>query len=268
MQGTTPGEPLEDIAEFLNLCKYDPDAGLGLIKKSIGKNPELDSHLLMKFGKVIAYESKVFQFLRTTDLTEHVDKLSMEDLRKEVPTLLTNEHVRYLELALSEIRQIEDVDPKFITDIGTDEDPRGEIKVQVICNILEGCKPGRVQEILGKTKLSYFGTDRTMLMPNISNIPPQDLRPFTGVYFSLDSIVRSALLVDFGTDNRGRKYIMCMLYKRLFDDLGPDETFEDAVQLGTVYLFDDNTFAYDVEKVDHIESRQDKKKGFFKRLFP
>ena len=259
---------LEELAAILNLCESNPDAGIEFIESTTNKNPELSKSLFLRFSKAIAYKSKVFQSLKNSDVAGNIDDMdSVAAFTKKLQPLLTKDNVRCLELALTEFRQILDVDPEFIPMIATDDDPEGEATLEMTCYLLESCKPGAVQQILSQTKLSYFGQDRIRVMPNISSLEPQILRPFTQVKFSVDSIAKSAVLAEYGKDIKGRNYITCLLYQRLIDDLNEEETFEDAIHVGTVYLFDDNTFAYDVEKVDHTESRQDKKKGFFKRLF-
>ena len=241
-------DTLEQLANLVNFCMFDPDAGLELIETVISEEPKFESNLFLKFVKATAYRSKAFQTWQTRVSISHIDHLGLEELVKEIRLHITDEELNYLERALSEIRQIEDVDPEFLGKIGTEEDRIGENELEMIANILERDRPGRVQEILGKTKLSYFGVDRVKVLPTIEQLPPGELRPFTDIFFSLDSIVKSAVLVLLDRDARGRKYIMCMLYKKLFDELGPDETFEDAQLGGTIYLFDDGTFANTVEK--------------------
>jgi len=257
----------EEMTVLLNLCESNPNDGIGFIESLISENPELSTDLFLKFSKAMAYKAKVFQPLKNTDIVENISDMNLNDLVKRIQPILAKDDIKYLELALTEIRRILDVNPEFINMIGTDDDPKGETEVKVICYLLESCKPGAVQEILSQTQLSYFGQDRIRVMPNISSLEPGILHPFLEVNFSVDSIARSAVLADYGTDIEGRNYLMCSLYQRLIDDLNEGETFKDAIHVGTVYLFDDNTFAYDVEKVDQTESRQDKKKGFFNRLF-
>jgi len=268
MEDNKKNDGLEEMAAILNLCESNPDAGIEFIESNTNKDPELSKSLFLKFSKAIAYKSKVLQPLKNSKLAENIDNMdSFAAFTKNIHSLLTKDSVKYLELALTEFRQIIDADPEFIPMIATDDDPQGEAALEITCYLLESCKPGAVQEILSQTKLSYFGQDRIRVMPNISSLEPQILRPFTEVKFSVDSIAKSAVLADYGTDIKGRNYLTCLLYQRLIDDLTEEETFEDAIHIGTVYLFDDNTFADEVEKVDHTESRQDKKKGFFKRLF-
>jgi len=269
MEDNKKNDGLDGMVALLNLCESDPDGGLESIKSITSKNPEFSNNLFLRFSKAIAYKSKVFQALKNkSNLAENIGSMgSVAAITEKIQPLLTKDDVKYLELALTEFRQIIDVDPEFISTISTDEDPKGEATLAMICYLLESCKPGAVQEILNQTSLSYFGRDRIKVMPNISSLEPQILRPFTEVKFTVNSIAKSAVLANYDTDIKGRNYIMCLLYQRLIDDLGEDETFDDAIYIDTVYLFDDNTFAYDLEKLEQTESQKNKKKGFFKKLF-
>ncbi|MCG2754905.1 MAG: hypothetical protein L6247_04980 [Desulfobacteraceae bacterium] len=267
MENKNKNDGSEEMAVLLNLCESDPDAGMEFIEGIISKKPELSTDLFFKFAKAMAYKAKSFQQVKKAGLIESINDMNLNDLVNEIQPLLAKDDVKYLELALTEIRQILDVNPEFINMMGNDDEAMGEAEVEAICSFLERCKPGSVQKILFETKLEYFGQDRIRVASDVSSLGPSTLYPFTLVKFSADSIAKSALLADYGTDIKGRKFIMCLLYKRLYDDLSPEETFEDAIYVGTVYLFDDNTFAYDVEKMDQTESRQDKKKGFLKKLF-
>ena len=267
MEDKNKNDASEEMAVLLNLCESNPDAGIEFIENTISKNPELETNLFLKFSKVMAYKAKVFQPLKNSGIVENISDKNLSDMVKDIQPLIAKNDVKYLELALAEIAQILGVNAEFIKLIGTDDNPKGGTEVEVICFLLEGCKPGAVQEILSQTKLSYFGQDRIRAMPKISSLEPQILHPFLEVKFSVDSIAKSAVLADYGVDKKGRNYLMCLLYQRLIDDLAEDETFKDAIHVGTVYLFDDSTFAYDVDKVDHTERREDKRKGFFKRFF-
>lgn len=252
----------ETYANMLNLCESDPDAGLELISTVVCDRPELASKSFIRFAKAMAYMSKGFLPFAGRPYVE-IDVAGPEELR----SYLNDDNLNHLELALVEIRQIEDIDQAFVSKIGRDEDRIGQNKVDAIATVLERCRPGRVQQILGKTKLSYFGVARLKILPHIeAPLLPSDTKPFLQVFFSHDSIVRSALIFGQGTDSKQRKYIECMLYERSFQDLGPSDTFEDARWGGGVVLFDDGTFAHPLERTDEADEEKGRKKGFFGRL--
>lgn len=236
--------PEEMLAYLSNLCESDPDAGLELIKGFIENNLEFESNPIIKFCKALAYGRKGFKPLIEKPWL-NIDLAEPNELR----SYLNDENLNDLEYALSEIRQIEDIDPRFIQQIGTDEEKIGECKLDAIATVVERCKPGRVQQILGKTKLFYFGLTRIKQMPHLNEIlHPEALKPFLEIFFTHKSFVSSALILAFDTDASGRKYIMCTLFQKPIDELGPKDTFERAIIAGTLYLFDDGSFSVSVEK--------------------
>jgi hypothetical protein len=136
---------------ILNLCEIDPDAGLELIEQTIKNKPELEPNPFVKFAKAIAYGSKgLFNLVRSKPGINWATS-EEEELRGELG--VTDAHLDYLELALQEIREMEKIDPKALKVFVT-EDELGRAKVDAIATVLERCRPGRVQELLGKTKLS------------------------------------------------------------------------------------------------------------------
>jgi len=233
----------------------------------------------------MAYGSKgLLQALRELQLTDkQLDEVAAwEAWEFREKLTITDKQLDYLETALREIREVEAIDPGFVRKVGTAEEPLGEARVDLIATALERLRPGRVQEILGKTKLLYFGADRIKVLPHDMfgrpiQSAPEDLSPFMGVFFSFDSIAKSALVTHKDTDDKGCKFIWVELFGKTFGEFGADETFGDArpsMNLYDVKLFDDGTFAgYPVEKEHKTEEHkvgekeQPKKKGFFKKLF-
>jgi len=133
---------------------------------------------------------------------------------------VNDEQARYLELALSEIRKIEDVHPEFI-----EKTHRVGAKLDGIGYALERCMPGRVQATLGKTKLKYFGPRRVGSLPAVDQ---RETKPFLDVFFRFRSIARSAVIIEHDVDDKGREYIECMLLRKSLDKFRPDETFREA----------------------------------------
>jgi hypothetical protein len=174
----------EDISErmnaILNLCEMNPDAGLELIEQAIKKKPQLALNPFTKFAKAIAYGSKgLFNLLRSKPGIDWTT-FDEEELRGKLG--VTDTHLDYLELALQEIREMEKINPKALKVFVT-ENELGRAKVDAIATVLERCRPGRVQELLGKTKLFYFGPSRVFIH-NDCKITKEDLL-FLGTSFSL-----------------------------------------------------------------------------------
>jgi len=265
----------EMLAKILNLCESDPDAGLELIELTTKGKPEQESNPVWEWAKAMAYSSKgLFKALRELQLTdeqlEEVSTWEAWEFREKLR--ITDKQLDYLETALQEIKEIEAIDPGFVGKVGTDEEPLGEAKIDSIATALERCRPGRVQQILGKTKLFYFGADRIKV---VQRMGPGDLNPFMRVFFSSDFIAKSALVNLKSTDDKGRQFILTQLFGKTFDEFGEDETFGDARPSTYIKLFDDGTFFVSQkkgeekpeEKQEPKKKEEPKKKGFFKKLF-
>lgn len=126
---------------------------------------------------------------------------------------------------------------------GTKEDRMGELKVDAMAMVLERCRPGRVQQILGETKLKYFGSQSVKYLEE--KLSQEDFKIFSDVFFSFHFIVRTAIIIEQGRDSKGRKYILCALSKRTVNNLAPSETIGDILELedkDVIFIFDDGTF--------------------------
>jgi len=270
-------EKKEDIlAEILNLCETDPDAGLELIEKTIREKPESASDPFGKFAKAMAYGSKgLFKLARSKPGIDFTS-FDEEELREDLG--VTDTHLDYLEKALQEIKEMEEIHPGALKMFGTAEDRAGELKVDAMSIVLERCRPGRVQQILGKTKLLYFGPRRVVYPCDLNSdfsewrLSAEDFGVFGDISFMFPSIVRTALVMGHGKDSRERKYIECMLCKRTRDNPAPGETIGEMFEFkGSIYLFEDGTFDRTLPQ-EHKEEKQHEeekveKKGFFRRIF-
>lgn len=248
----------EIIQEVFQLCDSDPDAGLELIEKMIESSPELESNPLVKFAKATAYLSKGLRQLAKRQPWIDFTVMDGEELRNIYG--ITDMHLDYLEKGLQEIKEMEEIDPEVL-------EMFGEGKVDGMALVLERCRPGRVQQILGKTKLKYFGPKRILVTSSVADISREDFGIFGDVFFTFHSIVRTALLVGLGKDCKGRKYVMVGLCERTPDNAFPGETIGEQLGLeGLIYLFDDRTFGNSLP-TEQEEKKQPKRKGFFKTLF-
>jgi len=207
----------------------------------------------------MAYGSKgLFQLSRSKPDIDFA-AFDQEELRDDL--VGTNTHIDYVEKGLQEIREMEEIHPGALTLFGTEEDRMGELKVDAMAMVLERCRPGRVQQILGRTKLLYFGVERIKVLPRdlLGGRPIEStsgsLRPFMDASFSYEVIVKSALVVHKGADDKGRRFIWVQLFGKTFAEFGTDETFGDArpsMNLYDVKLFDDGTFdAYKIREEGH-----------------
>jgi hypothetical protein len=229
-------ELLHQIANKIwNLCETDPDEGLRLIDEMMTRYPVLKTYPFLKLCKARAYQIKGLKPLLERPFI-NVATVALDELQRYI----TDENLNYIEMALLELKQIEDIDPEIINIIG-------EKYVDGMAVVLERCRPGRVQQILGRTKLKYFGIDR-IVDPYARRggiLPPEELQLFTDIFFTSSHIVKSACLVETGKDSKGRRFILVWLFDRTFDEFGPDEKLGDAI-VDEIYLFEDGTYAHSI----------------------
>lgn len=108
---------------------------------------------------------------------------------------------------------------------------------------LEGQRPGRVQEILGKTKLAYMG-DRLYLRNGRYAPSDQEKAIFENIFFHYPVIVRSAEIFYKVLGEPGRRYINVLLYRET-SPWNPEGEANDPlciiglVEDGTSYLVKD-----------------------------
>lgn len=240
------GDTLEKLSKILNMCETNPDAALGFIEVRKMENPGVEDHPILKWVRAMALGGKgLFKKLRELSLTEEqlakVSDWESRDFREKLR--LTDEHLDYLEAALREIREIETIEPHFVAMVGTDEEQVGEAKVDLIAIALERCRPGKVQELMGMTKLLYFGSEhrRTGVRPGL-DLASDDYKILWDTKFSTPSIVKAAITMDRGIDGKGRRFLTCLLYQNCIDEWGPDETLGSAASAGALYIFDDGSW--------------------------
>ena len=89
---------------------------------------------------------------------------------------------------------------------------------------IEKFRPGRVQQLLGKTKLRYFGEDRVFY--DKRHASDDEINLFANIFFNCHSIVRLAYIQCSKTDDSGRRFIRVGLFEEAspLNDLGePNE---------------------------------------------
>lgn len=244
-------EKADTLARLGNICESNPNKGLEIIQSLIEENPQLGSDPFFRFCRALAYGSKgLFKALRELSLAEEqlaeISSWEARDFREKLR--LTDEHLDYLEVALREVREIEIVDPRFVAMIGTDEERFGEAKVDCISIALERCRPGKVQELMGTTKLLYFGPEhrRMGLRPGL-DLTLKDYAILWNPRFSAPLVVKAAIAMDKGVDGRDRRFVTCLLYQKCFDEWEPNDTLATAPSAGAIYFFDDGLWHHSTE---------------------
>jgi len=244
----------EFLAKIMNLCEDNPDIGLDLINLW-WNDLKKESNPIVKWAKFLAYGSKgLFSLVRRLKLeSEELEIPTWEGWEFKEKLKLNDNHLDYLESALIELKEIEKIDPSFVEKVGTEEEPLGKVKVEAVALALERCRPGRVQELLGKTKLQYFGAERIKITNDVLTQKPIDdreLHEFLDIFFEFPSIIKSAVVIHKGIENDGRKSIWIQLFEKVFNEFGPDETFGDVRKTTGLYdiiLYNNGTFKVNPE---------------------
>jgi len=226
----------EMLAKILNLCESDPDAGLKFIERVMKESPQSGNDPFGRFAKAIAYGAKgLFHLVRNKSEISLID-LNERQMRETLG--ITDQHLDYLEKGLNEIREMERTRPGALKLFGK----QAELKVDAMALVLERCRPGRVYELLGKTKLVYFGPER-IFRRNECEITREEFNIFIDIFFTCDETPRSALISRDGIDSKGRRYVTVALYTEptIFNELG-----EQSPVAGCVCLYIDGTYTQGV----------------------
>lgn len=239
-------DSLKKLTYILDSCLTNPDLGLEFIEMRKTQNPGVEKHPILRWVKVIALGGKgLFKALHVMNLsdTQLKEVMDWEETVFRRTLRITDEQLDYLEDALREVKIIEQIEPNFISMIGTDEDPVGNNQIDFISIALERCRPGKVQELMGTTKLIYFGSEhkRTGFRPGLE-LTRNDYEILWNTRFKASLIAKSAIAMDKGIDSKGRKFVTCLLYLKCIDEWKPDETLGTAESAGALYLFDDGSF--------------------------
>lgn len=238
---SNPGSE-DTLMELLELCRTDPDSGKAILEKMSQGNQEFSNDPWFIYGMARAYLYKVFQTV-------------LERSEGKGGVFFDEDALDMLEEALGMMMKIEDIKPGFLKSIGTDEDGVGEGELDKIGLVLEKQRPGRFQEIFGKTKLHYFTSDRVGLLPPAEYVHGNLKKAIRRIFFECKGIARSVLIGWQGKNEKG-EWVMCRLYE--------DSLEERNKYIDTVYICEDGT-------VSHIKPESKKEpeenKGLFKRLF-
>ena len=229
----------EMFENILRLCETDPDAGLRFINKISTDNPSLNTFPFLIICKIRAYQVKGVLPIKERPWVKAISE------PEELLLYINDENLNAMESALLEIRRANEIDPSILSDLGKE----WEEQFDALSSILNRCRPGRVQQICGKTKMQFFNMNQIKVIPNISDetvIPSDELKEYVQILFEFPSIVKSLLIFEKGTDPKMRKYIHLWAFDKLFGDFRDGETFGEA-RLGSVYLFNDGTFSYTLD---------------------
>jgi hypothetical protein len=224
------------IDHLLDTCQREPHEGLAWIDRL---SPELRGKATICFARFIA--------LRTLGLGNVMGSVNLTGVETdELRRYLTPQSGKYIVQALQQISELEHLHPGYIASIGAPDDRFGESSMDDVCIVVERLFPGKVQEILGWTKIFYFGIDRIGFVPGLKDQIPHDLlMTLLRARFETSDIVRSAVAITYkrrGRDGPGYvDFYMCRL------NYGETSTIGDAEILGTLRLSEDSSFTFTPE---------------------
>lgn len=231
-------ERADKMANILNLCESNPDASLTSIEKAVKDNPEIESDPFTNFARAIAYGSKgIFQLWKNK---QQIDFLEFDERQLRENLGITDYHLDCLVKGLQAIKQMEEHHPRYLKLLDTEGFSIVESKIDGMAIVLERCRPGSVQETLGKTKLKYFGPHQIGI-DSKCNCSKQELKIFLDIYFSADRIAKSAYLMGDGENEAGDRYVVVKLKTSLNALAKPSDEFPVA---GFIYLCIDGTHRY------------------------
>jgi len=240
-----------DWANTMILCDNNKvDEALDHLRSVVQEDPILGKHPWVIYARAFAYGAKGGVVPKLREGNERfVDALlygDESDFKRQFH--FTEKQLDDLEKAIQEIRELNETFPQFFDVIRTEEEEkRGQrpylfYKTEAIAKALEMFRPGRVQQILGKTRLSYIPMNRIKMLVSGKGVQSLDeegaLSIFQHTDFTCDRIVRSVGVIEAGRDRKSRRYVTLML----FDNVEQfDENGELISPVGFVVLYDDDT---------------------------
>ena len=230
----------QEIWGLLDVCDTDPDAALTSFNEIVSTSAELQYSAAAFLVQAVAYGRRGIG---------HVEDGTWTGSEFKKVAGLSEGQLGDLEMAMWAVQGLLALHPEGTMKTLADQNSPYSHNIDLFAFGLESYRPGRAQEILGITKLRWFGTERFKVLPQdiISGEPLGSIRNFVDTFFSFDSIARSALVVR--QDSGG---IWVQLFEKSFaEQEEDDETFGDArpdTSSYDVILYDDGRFTSSVNR--------------------
>ena len=232
------------VAELMRICQDNPKEGISLIDSMSNETQQTDCIVLSKF---YAYQTAVSKpFIEA--------KIPLSSTPEEFTRGSQSDTIELCEKALEQILKFESGNVAFTMwekdnfkkgnpDINTDDKTRAD----AVCTILDRLQPGRVQEILGRTKLSFFGGTRIGSVPGLKVneiVGPKSISCLQDILFTFPKVIRS--LIAFEVKEQ-EEHGFNIVSSRVFEQVTSKRPEEDPGQcLGILNLCEDGTCSYDV----------------------
>lgn len=229
------------LQEIRVACETDPERGLALIDTYTSRVGE---QLFLRFCRVLALrrllvgsEAQARRYGKTLD---------------EAARDLTAGQLQHGERALREIAEIEREDQDYFMDADVKENI-----LDAVCHLMERARPGIVQQILGWTKLDYFGSGRVTQFDwsrlsgadarsnyeRMERVSARQKERQFNTRFKADSIVRSAAAWRPETYAiTGSPGVEFMLFERLPSP--SHHAIGDRIRIGSVLIAEDGNWRF------------------------
>jgi hypothetical protein len=231
LRGTT-ADPFEDtLQEILRGSQEEPEKVLAFVE---GLSLELRNKAVIGFARFMALRVLALgDFLGTNELSTAAGD--------ELLGRMDQKSMRYAVLALEQVSELERLHPGYIESLVEDGVRFAEEAVDDVCTLVERLLPGKIQELLGWTKLTYFGVDRLAVHREVSRKDPT-LRPMLRTRIKATDKFTSAVCIEYSDGNlKVPESATFIAYRFQF---AKHDELSDADILGTFKIFRSGHFKF------------------------
>ncbi|MBV5273971.1 MAG: hypothetical protein JZU52_10110, partial [Lamprocystis purpurea] len=197
---TSENDKDNPVVDFLMTCDRSPSEGLAWLSRL---DEGLQSKPEIMFGRFIALRHLALDENFLSKGSPNIGSVTSAEIEQK----MTSEQISFAEQALVQVAKIEAVDPSYIREMFSDNVHYGELMVDDICTIMERLDPGKVQRVLGWTKLHYFANERVGFTPKLFDDSDHEfLRNAIRQRIRPAKIVLSALSYKKGKDDNNRRF--------------------------------------------------------------
>ena len=233
LRETPASDSFEDtLQDILRSSQEEPEKVLAFVDRL---SPELRSKAVIGFARFMALRvlalgnllgtSELSTTATVDELLDHMDQKSM----------------RCAVLALEQVSELELLHPGYIESLVEDGVWFAEEAVDDVCTLVERLLPGKIQELLGWTKLTYFGADRLAVHREVSRKGPT-LRPMLKTRIKASDKFTSAVCIGYSGGNSSVSPSATFVAYRF--QFAEHEDLSDAKILGTFQIATNGRFKF------------------------